>query len=186
VNPPLEPALAHHDAQQAAKLREELIEVHLDARAELLDNPFYSGQRFGERLDSYLLSPGFDLVTAKVGEELIGYAFGGTLPANTLWWRGAEVADPDVTRETGQRTFAFREILVRQAHQRRGHAHRLHDELLGARSEERATLLVRDDNPARELYLRWGWNLVGHLQPFPDSPRFEAMVIPLPLVLPLT
>lgn len=32
--------------------------------ADLLDNPFHSGQRFGERLDNYLLSPGFDLVTA--------------------------------------------------------------------------------------------------------------------------
>ena len=163
-------------------MRDELIDVHLDARADLADQPFYTGLRFGERLDNYLTSPGFDLVTARIDEGLIGYAFGGTLPATTDWWRGAEVTDPDITRETGERTFAFREILVRRAHQHRGHAHCLHDALLTSRPEQRATLLVRDDNPARVLYLRWGWQQVGHIQPFPDSPRFEAMVISLPLV----
>jgi GNAT superfamily N-acetyltransferase len=181
VTTPTAPTIAHHGAEQAALLRDELIDVHLDARADLADQPFYSGARFGERLDNYLTSPGFDLATAYIDQSLIGYAFGGTLPANTRWWQGAEVTDPDVTRETGTRTFAFREILVRRAHQHCGHAHRLHDALLAARPEQRATLLVRSDNPARLLYLRWGWQRVGHIQPFPDSPRFEAMTIPLPL-----
>ena len=159
----------HHDASQAAAMRDALIAVHLDARSDLADNPFYSARRFGERLDAYLTSSGFDLVTARIDGELVGYAFGGTLPAGTQWWRGAQVVDPDVTRETGERTFAVRELLVRRARQRRGYAHRLHDAILSVRTEQRATLLVRDDNPARDLYRRWGWQLVGHLQPFHAS-----------------
>jgi hypothetical protein len=52
--------------------------------------------------------------------------------------------------------------------------------LVADRPEERATLLVRQDNPARNLYLRWGWRVVGTMKPFPDSPLMEAMVLDLP------
>jgi ribosomal protein S18 acetylase RimI-like enzyme len=49
-------------------------------------------------------------------------------------------------REDGTRTFALSEIMVRRAYTGQGIAHALHDELLGGRSEERATLLVRPAN----------------------------------------
>lgn len=178
--------LERHDRRAVAQLRDELVDVHVDARRDLLDNPFYSADRFAERLDAYAADPGFDLVTGRIGGLIVGYAFGGPLAANTRWWQGlmTPVDDPDLTRETGTRTFAFREIIVRLAYQRRGHAHRLHDELLAGRSEERATLLVRADNPARDLYLRWGWRMVGRLQPYPDSPVFHSLVIDLPLTPP--
>lgn len=48
-----------------------------------------------------------------------------------------------------------------------GYGRQLHDALLADRPEERATLLVRQDNPARDLYLRWAWRVVGIVQPFP-------------------
>ncbi len=171
--------LQHHPAQDVHGMREELLAVHVDARAELLDQPFYSVERFWERFDSYLQQPGFDLVTGRTNGLLVGYAFGSTLPAHSQWWSDVEGADPEFTVETGTRTFAFREILVRKAFQHRGYAHRLHDELLAHRREERATLLVRSDNPARLLYHCWGWTQVGFAQPFPDSPRFESMVLEL-------
>lgn len=174
--------IRRHDRHQVPVLRDDLVDVHLDARAELLDNPFYSGERFAERLDAYARDPHFDLVTGHLGNDLVGYAFGGPLPAETRWWSGlVEHSDPDLTRETGTRTFAFREIIVRKGHQRRGYARLLHDALLAGRTEERATLLVRPDNPARDLYLRWGWRIVGKQQPFPDSPVFDSMVIDLPV-----
>lgn len=161
-------------------LRDELIDVHVDARADLLGQPFYTAQRFGERLDNYANDPTFSLVTGRLGGTLIGYAFGGTLTANTRWWTGLrDTTDPDVTRETDNRTFAFRELLVRKGYQRLGYAHRLHDALLADRTEERATLLVRVDNQARQLYLRWGWTIAGTMQPFPDSPIMAAMLRPL-------
>lgn len=158
-------------------MRQDLLAVHVDARSQLLIQPFYSVERFWERFESYTKNPSFSMVTGSVDYQLVGYAFGSPLPADTSWWKGIEnVADPDIARETGHRTFAFREILVRKSFQHRGYAHQLHDALLSSRPEERATLLVRSDNPARELYLRWGWTLIGHLQPYPDSPRFESMV----------
>jgi ribosomal protein S18 acetylase RimI-like enzyme len=171
--------IQHHQAEAIPGMRDDLLAVHIDARAELLDQPFYSADRFWERFEGYIRAPGFDLVAGTLGDLLVGYAFGSTLPAGTQWWSGVEGTDPEFTVETGARTFAFREILVRKALQHRGHAHHLHDELLAHRHEERATLLVRTDNPARLLYRRWGWIQIGFSQPFPDSPRFESMVLEL-------
>lgn len=166
-----------HGPDAVPSMRAELIDVHVDARAELIGQPFYSAERFGERLDAYAADPGFDLVTGHVGDTLVGYAFGGPLSAHTRWWAGLrDAADLGVTRETGSRTFAFREFVMRKAYQRRGYGHQLHDVLLGGRPEERATLLVQGDNPARALYLRWGWRVAGQVQPFPDSPVFDALL----------
>jgi GNAT superfamily N-acetyltransferase len=171
--------IQRYGRETVAALRDELIDVHTDARAELLDQPFYTAERFGERLDNYAADPTFTLVTGHADQILVGYAFGGTLTAATRWWTGLrDVSDPDVTTETGSRTFAFRELLVRKPYQRRGYAHQLHDALLADRPEERATLLVRVDNPARNIYLRWGWKVVGTMQPFPDAPIMEAMTRP--------
>jgi ribosomal protein S18 acetylase RimI-like enzyme len=164
----------------ARELQPDVVDIHADARAELLTQPFYSVERFRERLENYVSAPDFDLVVAYVDDAAVGYAFGNPLPENTTWWAGLQDStDPDLVRETGTRTFAFRDIGVRKTFQRQRIAHRLHDELLRNRPEERATLLVRSDNPARDLYSRWGWLKVGYVQPFPDSPRFEAMTLDL-------
>jgi GNAT superfamily N-acetyltransferase len=169
--------MSHYPASAVPTMRSELLAVHIDARSDLLDQPFYSPERFWQRFENYLRGPGFDLVAGTMGNHLVGYAFGGVLEPETRWWSGIEDVDTEFIVETGGRTFAFREILVRKAFQKRGLAHRLHDELLNGRHEERATLLVRSDNPAKLLYLRWGWIQVGFLQPFPDSPRFESLVL---------
>jgi GNAT superfamily N-acetyltransferase len=172
--------IRHHTAGEAATLADDLVAVHLDARAELIDQPFYSAERFTERLREHLTDPNFELVTGQVEGLMVGYAYGGNLPADTWWWSHLEGDfDPDLTRETGSRTLWLRELLVRKAHQRRGYAHQLHDALLAHRAEERAALFVRIDNPARLFYRRWGWSLVGHLPPQQDSPRFEAMLLDL-------
>lgn len=161
-------------------MRDELLDVHEDAHAELLENPFYSTPRFWERFEAYIRGLNFTMATGRLDGQLIGYAFGSTLPAESGWWNGLqEAADTDIARETGNRTFSFREFLVRKAYQGHGFGRKLHDALLADRPEERATLLVRPDNAARDLYLRWGWREVGRVQPFPDSPRFVSMVLVL-------
>jgi hypothetical protein len=169
----------HHPAAAVPAMRDELLAVHVDARAELIDQPFYTAERFWERFKGVLRQPGFDLVTGRVDNLLIGYAFGSTLPSDTQWWAGIQDGLPGITQRPPGQTFAFREILVRKVFQHRGYAHRLHDELLSANAEDRAVLLVRPDNPARLLYRRWGWIHVGYRQPFPDGPRFESMVLEL-------
>jgi GNAT superfamily N-acetyltransferase len=172
--------IRHYTAAQAAVLADDLVAVHLDARAELLDQPFYSAERFADRLGEHLTDPNFELVTGQVADLMVGYAYGGSLAVDTWWWSHLEGdLDPELTRETGSRTFWLRELLVRKANQHRGYAHQLHDALLAGRPEERAALFVRIDNPARLFYRRWGWSVVGHLPPQQDSPRFEAMLLGL-------
>jgi GNAT superfamily N-acetyltransferase len=173
--------LSHHSSAELDGLRDELLDVHADANAEFLHLPFFAVEAFWKRLQGYSGGLNFDLVAGRIDGQLVGYAFGSTLPADTAWWSAGlqDAKDPDVTRETGTRTYAFREFLVRRAFQGHGHGRRLHDELLSGRPEERATLLVRPDNPARELYLRWGWTTVGRIKPGPEFPDYEAMVLPL-------
>ena len=167
-----------HDAHGLREQREDVLSVYTEANADQLDDPFYSPSRYWERLAAYASRDGFGFVTGRLGAELVGYALGYPLPAGSGWWRGirGEVDQASLV-ETGQRTFAFNELMVRPQWRRRGYATALHDALLRHRPETRATLLVRPDNIAAHLaYLSWGWYKIGELQPFDDSPIFDAMV----------
>ena len=167
-----------YGAAAARAMKDELVAVHADARAELLDQSFYAPDRFAERLEEHVADPNFELVTGRAAGLLVGYAYGSSLPIDTWWWSHLEgVENPELTRETGSRTFWLRELLVRKSYQRRGFAHRLHDAVLAERHEERAALFVRADNPARLLYRKWGWSVVGYLPPQQDRPQFEAMLL---------
>lgn len=174
--------VTRHDAITATDLLESVIlPLYAVTHEDVSTNNFYSDDRAVERIRSYLRAPGFELVVAYAAGAAVGQAFGYTLPATTRWWTGLIGSVPsDFTRETGDRTFAFNELMVHPDWQGRHLAHRLHDELLSARPEERATILVRADNQtARTAYDRWGWRQVGQLQPFPDSPVFDALILPL-------
>lgn len=126
-------------------------------------------------------APGFELVVTSIDDKPVGQAFGYTLPAHARWWQGMTTPIPnEMIAETGSRTFALNELMVIPEWQRKGIAHATHDELLRHRSEERATLLVREDNAsAQAAYARWGWHRIGKLRPYPDSPHFDAMILPL-------
>jgi GNAT superfamily N-acetyltransferase len=143
----------------------------------VIGNPFYSAERFAERVRGYFRAPGFEIVIAYIGGEPVGQAFGYAPPATSKWWGGLTTPVPDgFTEETGTRTFAFNELMVVPGWQGKDVAHALHDELLAGRREERATLLVREDNTsAQNAYRCWGWEKVGKLRPYPD-----AMILPLP------
>jgi GNAT superfamily N-acetyltransferase len=176
----------HYDAVGAQSIAEQLIvPIYEASHADVLANPFYDTRRFLERLAGYTQRDGFELVVGSVsagaGDQPAGLAFGYTLPPTTRWWEGLVTPVPEgFTDEDGTRTFAFNELMVHPRWQRRGIARALHDALLAGRPERRATLLVRADNtPARTAYLRWGWQTVAQLQPFPDAPVFDAMVLPL-------
>lgn len=174
----------HHDAASAAGIFDSvIIPVYEASHADVISDPFYSTERFAERVRGYMRAPGFELVAAHADGRPIGQAFGYTLQPGARWWNGLTTPVPDgFTKETGHRTFAFNELMVAPEWQRRGIAHALHDELLSERTEERATLLVRADNEAAQTaYARWGWQKVAKLRPFPDSPHFDALILPLPV-----
>ena len=123
-------------------------------------------------------APGFRLVVAEYGGQAIGCVYGHQLSPGTKWWDGAVEPLPDeVTVEQDGRTFAVIDMMVRKEWRRQGVAQALHGHLLVERTEERATLLVDPLNePAKKAYAKWGYEVVGRIQPFANSPRFEAMV----------
>ncbi len=180
-----------HNAAQARKIRETVELVYRDAYAAAIASadPFDSPESFMERFDAYTASDrGLDLVMAYHAstEEPIGQTWGWPLGPETAWWRGLiSEPEPGFTVETGHRTFALSEIMVRQEWTGHGIAHALHDDLLKGRTEQRATLLVEADNhTAYRAYSAWGWEKVGQLRPaWPEAPLFDALILPLPIDL---
>lgn len=174
----------HHNAASAEVVLESVIAPLYEAsHADIGAERFYSIERAVDRIRSYLRAPGFALVVALIDDDPVGQAFGYPLPATTRWWEGLTTPVPDgFTFETGTRTFAFNEANVLPDWQRQGVGRALHDELLGSRRDERATALIREDNVASQTAAaRLGWQKIGKLRPYPDSPHFDAMILPLPL-----
>ncbi|WP_406390217.1 twin-arginine translocation signal domain-containing protein [Streptomyces sp. NBC_00882] len=116
-------------------------------------------------------------------DQPVGYAYGAPLPAGAPWWGGLLTEVPaDVVEETGTRTYALSELMVRVPWRKTGAARQLHDALLDDRPEERATLLVDQEHPkVHALYESWGWHTLGDLRSrIPDAPLFHAMLLDLP------
>jgi GNAT superfamily N-acetyltransferase len=174
--------LSHNRRPQAGQLLEALCDVYADA---------YGVEADGEKVPAFrvragrqLGRPGFELATAAVGAELVGFAFGATLSADTHWWDGLE-PEPEAgfCTETGARTFVLSEIEVRRSWQGEGVGRALHDSLLSSRGEERATLATSPDAPVQALYAGWGWQQVGRV-PGADGEYFSAydlFVLSLPI-----
>lgn len=174
--------IERHNGRAAAALADELGALYAAAYigTPQENDPFYSAARFAERLNGYIKSPGFALVTARAGADLIGYAFGYALPVHARWWNGLIDTPPEgFTTETGTRTFALNELHVRADRRGSGVASELHSKLLESGHYERATILVRQENPALSLYEHWGYRQVGKLRPYADSPTYLAMVLEL-------
>ncbi|MFG2064520.1 GNAT family N-acetyltransferase [Micromonospora sp. NPDC048871] len=149
------------------------VEIYTDA------GEFYGEDRYRRQLTLHRQRPGWQMVTATVDGELVGYIYGFPLAPDTKWWNGIEEPYPaGFTEEDGRRTFALSELLVRPAWQRQGIARALHDELVGARPESRMTLLARPDNaPAQAAYRSWGWQWVTCLRPaWGNAPLFEVLI----------
>ena len=170
----------HLDSDQADALREDLATVYEEAYEEKLDGAFRSRHGFLDRLHGYLQRPGFDLVAASAdGEDLAGYIFGFPLAVQGGWWSGFLGAVPqDVAEATAAgRVFAISELMVRPAFRRRHIARVLHDELLTHRPEVFGTILVDPANtPAKTAYLSWGWQQIGEIKPFENSPTFLSLL----------
>jgi GNAT superfamily N-acetyltransferase len=132
-----------------------------------------------ERLIGLLEEPTFGIAVAWVGDELVGFAYGFGLPADTKRWSRlvAPVSSAQVTAEWPGRTFLLFDYAVEQAYRGQGIGRRLHDVLLGSRSEERATLTVQPTAAAtKRIYEHWGWRLVGQMEggPTAAAPMFDV------------
>ncbi|MDG4857063.1 GNAT family N-acetyltransferase [Streptomyces sp. T-3] len=127
--------------------------------------------------------PGFRLVLAHDGDQVVGFTYGYFLPASSTWWRGLLAPQPEeFTNEDGHRTFAIIELAVRKSYRRRGIAHRMHTALLAGVTAERVALNVRPEPeaaPAQHAYAHWGYQLVGDTRPWDEAPLYQSLLLPL-------
>ena len=129
--------------------------------------------------------PGFALAEARHGGYLVGYASGMPLRPSTSWWRDLTTPlPPEVTAEHPGRTFALTELLVRASWRRQGIGRELHELMLGARPEERATLTVPPGAAAAQAaFLSWGWRKVARARGDGTAAAavLDVLVIDLPI-----
>jgi GNAT superfamily N-acetyltransferase len=129
------------------------------------------------RLLKLLDDPAFGIAVARVGEELVGFAYGFTVPSDsTRWSRLLVPVANEVAREWPGRTFMLFDFAVRAAYRGQGVGRALHNQLLASRSEQRATLAVEPDTTqSKQIYEHWGWHCVGEMRGAPgeSSPSFE-------------
>ncbi|MGP3952649.1 GNAT family N-acetyltransferase [Streptomyces sp. 7N604] len=153
-----------------------------------VEPPYCEGPRdvaeFIERFQQQAATrPGFRVVLASDGGEVIGFTYGYRLPADTGWWKSSlEPLPEDFTRETGERTFVIIELAVRKPWRRRGIAAELHAQLLDGLEVERVTLTMRPEPeaaPAQSAYAAWGYRKVGRSQPWDGAPVYDSMILDL-------
>ncbi|MFE9968784.1 GNAT family N-acetyltransferase (plasmid) [Streptomyces sp. NBC_01724] len=164
---------------QLDQIRPTLVSLYAEVyTADIEKDPFFSVERFTERLTGHASRPSWEAVVAYDGGQAAGYAYASCLPERTGWWAHmlTPLAEEEV-RETGERTLALFELMVRGPWRGTGLAQRIHEELLAGRSEERVTLLVDPEHPkVKALYESWGYCNIGGQQPFPDAPIYATMV----------
>ncbi|MFC5723816.1 GNAT family N-acetyltransferase [Streptomyces gamaensis] len=162
-----------HD--DAADIRQTLLDVHADAYADRLDDAFV--QKFPWFVDHWSSHPQFSCVIGYDGAEPVGYAYGAAANPGREWWRGH--LEPAPAKD---RTFHLSELMVRPKWRKTGAAERLHRALLDTRDHDLAVLLVDVTHPkVQALYESWTYRKAGERQPFPDSPLYAVMVATLPL-----
>lgn len=151
--------------------RQMLIDVHADAYADQMDDPFH--QRFAWFVGHWTGMDGFSCVVAYDEDEPVGFAYGAPLAPGREWWRSTAY-EPNNGYSS---TYAVSEVMVRPSWRKQGIADRLHEALLKKRPEDLAVLLVDVTHPkVQALYETWGYTKVGERRPFADSPLFAVMV----------
>jgi GNAT superfamily N-acetyltransferase len=106
---------------------------------------------------------------------------GVTLTTDRPWWASIRDVVPAEARkaaETGN-IFWLRELMVLAEHTHRGIGRALHDELLRGRAESWTTLTcITDNQPARDAYPRWGYEVVPRtIKHAEESPVYDPMLL---------
>lgn len=167
------------DGPTAAAHVQDLVDLYRRVYAE---KPYYAGDDnavadFVERTGRQVLRPNFRLVRARVGEQLVGFAFGFTFTAGG-WWRGEAEAPPDEILSAEK--YGVIELVVDADWRGHGLGHRLMATLLAGRPEPWAMLTAVSTAPARAIYARWGWVQVGTAHHTANQPVMDQLVLPLP------
>ncbi len=131
-----------------------------------------------QRLLRLLDDPTYGIAVAWAEDELVGFAYGFSLPADTKRWSGLlEPVSVQVTGEWPGRTFLLFDYAVQASRRGHGIGRKLHDGLLGSRLEDRATLTVQPTaTDTKRIYEHWGWWRVGQVEGGLQAaaPRFDV------------
>ncbi|WP_307826238.1 GNAT family N-acetyltransferase [Micromonospora humida] len=172
-------------AEAAGGLMDELCEVYADAYGQVPgEDATVKVDAFRGRATGALGARNYELVTARVGDGLVGFVFGYSLRQDRDWFAGLQPAPEEgfTDERGGERTVVLAEIEVRKAWQGQGIGRGLHDAFLRGRREERATLSA---NPAatatHALYEGWGWQRVGTVPGRPGAYYREYVKFVRPL-----
>lgn len=172
--------LSHYTREHLPQIRSTIVDVYAEVYdKDAAEDPFHSVERFEDRLSGHASGPSWACVVGEISGEMVGFAYGRLDTVHE--WRGVmDPVDPGVKNYGAEGTFGLCEIMVRVPWRGKGIARGIHDELMGQRKEARASLLVDSEHPkVRALYESWGYRKVGQMQPFKDSPLYDAMVLPL-------
>jgi ribosomal protein S18 acetylase RimI-like enzyme len=172
--------LSAYKSAHLPEIRTTLLGVYAEVWAkQAATDPFFSIERFDDRLSGHASGGDWTCVVGELGGETVGYAY-GRLDSVREWREVLSPVDPSVRDYGADGTFGLCEIMVRLPWRGKGVARGIHDELMRQRPERRASLLVDHERPkVRALYEKWGYRGVGEMQPYPDSPRYDALVLPL-------
>ncbi|WP_380281039.1 GNAT family N-acetyltransferase [Kitasatospora purpeofusca] len=170
--------VSYYTSEGLPVIERKLIDLYAEIYVvEAANDPFFSVERFTERLHAHARQSRWGCALGEVDGEAVGYAYGFARTAGYRWHGLVTPAPAEVLEETDTRTFALCEIMVGGAWRGTGVARTLHEELLSHRIEDRSNLLVEAGHPrVRALYERWGYTKMGTMQPFPDSPRYDSML----------
>ncbi|WP_405794550.1 GNAT family N-acetyltransferase [Streptomyces sp. NBC_01506] len=154
--------ISYYTLEQLPQIRSTILGVYADVYADEIDSdPFFSIERFEERLALHTSAPGWACAIAEVGDHVAGYTYG-------------------FTARDDEGTFKLCENMLRQTWRKRGISRLMHDELMSHRQERLSQLLVRRERPRlRAMYETWGYGRAGEKLPFPDSPLYDVMVLKL-------
>ena len=116
----------------------------------------------------HLTTPGFRLIAALKGGEIVGFAYGFPRTPGEAWTEEVAASLPPRLRERWLRgAFGFVEFAVDPRYQGLGVGSTLHDRLLATAQEPRAVLTVHAHAPAARFYARRGWRRLGWLKGAP-------------------
>jgi GNAT superfamily N-acetyltransferase len=130
---------------------------------------------FAAKLPEESSRPGFTLIVAEEGDDLVGAAYGWTMPAGVWWSRATE--EPGQSVKAADK-LAVMEWIVHPTRRRHGIGAELMRHLLDGRSERWATLASDPRSLARSLYKRAGWRQAGTSR-LPWGPPMDLLVLPL-------
>ena len=161
----------------AAALIPDLIDLYAVVYAE---PPYGEGpeqvRRFAQTLPSELGRAGFALARALHGSQLVGAAYGWTMPAGR-WFASADHDPAPAIKQAPK--LAVMEWIVHPAHRGTGVGRRLMTLLLDDRTEPWAVLAADPRSAARSMYRRAGWQSCGR-STLPWGAPMDLLSLPLP------